>query len=114
MLPTYSQLAHLYSVAKAADDPIAFRSTLLIAALHYAWRYSNLEPFESTFIFHKVEGMRMINDALVEGPDPSTACLIIRQISALIFAEARDTPDPIEIALRQPIHDCQGRRPPVA
>ncbi|RFN49921.1 hypothetical protein FIE12Z_5820 [Fusarium flagelliforme] len=44
----------LKSVSHSSD---ALRNTMLIAGLHYAWNAGQLQSFEPTFLFHKIQTM---------------------------------------------------------
>ncbi|KAH7126126.1 hypothetical protein EDB81DRAFT_810448 [Dactylonectria macrodidyma] len=73
-------------LSRAIQSPDTLRSSLLIAGLHYAWNSGQLQNFESTFLFHKVEAMRLVNVWLGNlQPKAATSC--IREISTLAFAE---------------------------
>ncbi|KAB5518855.1 hypothetical protein GE09DRAFT_1208189 [Coniochaeta sp. 2T2.1] len=67
-------------------DPYALRSTLIIAGLHYAWNTGNLQSFEPTFLFHKVESIRTVNDWM-QTRDAAQAAVAVRQVLTLGFAE---------------------------
>ncbi|KAM0410507.1 hypothetical protein ACHAPD_010313 [Fusarium lateritium] len=40
------------------------RNTMLIAGLHFAWNTGQLQSFEPTFLFHKIEAMNSVNKFL--------------------------------------------------
>ncbi|KAI5455990.1 hypothetical protein BGZ63DRAFT_367804 [Mariannaea sp. PMI_226] len=74
------------SLALTIQNPNAFRSSLLIAALHYTWNAGSLRSYESTFLFHKVDAMQLINEWL-GSPSPKLVTTCIREICTLAFAE---------------------------
>ncbi|KAH6884154.1 hypothetical protein B0T10DRAFT_493692 [Thelonectria olida] len=73
-------------LALATQNPDALRGSLLIAALHYAWNVGNLRNYESTFLYHKVEAMRLVNGWL-KNMQPKVATTCIREICTLAFTE---------------------------
>ncbi|KAK7219093.1 hypothetical protein V2G26_007096 [Clonostachys chloroleuca] len=46
-------------------NPAALRDTLLVAGMHYIMRTRDVKTFDSTFLFHKIEIIRQINERLV-------------------------------------------------
>lgn len=68
------------------NDPHALRLTLLIAALHFEWTTGSMQSFESTFLFHKVKLIHMVNKWITERQPERTTC-IISQIASLCFIE---------------------------
>ncbi|KAL7781885.1 hypothetical protein V8C43DRAFT_297210 [Trichoderma afarasin] len=68
------------------NDPHALRLTLLIAALHFEWTTGSMQYFESTFLFHKVKLIHMVNKWITERQPERTTC-IISQIASLCFIE---------------------------
>jgi hypothetical protein len=59
-----------------ADNPESFRSILLIAALHFAWRSGNLGEYERTYLYHKIKCMESVNKHLAEwSRDGNLACM---------------------------------------
>lgn len=73
-------------MAAVSQDAYALRNTLLIAGLYYAWKAGDMYTYESTFLFHKIEAMGLVNKWLSR-PDSGTLNVCIRQISTLCFAE---------------------------
>lgn len=67
-------------------DCVIFRNSLLVAGLHYAWNTGQLHSFESTFLYHKIEAIRMVNQRL-HNLQTETVQLCIRQIAMLFFVE---------------------------
>ncbi|KAH8648645.1 hypothetical protein BX600DRAFT_503018 [Xylariales sp. PMI_506] len=79
------------SVAFAALDPHALRSTMLIAALHHCWHTKRLDAYRSTFLFHKVESLQVINRWLQEDAlrnDPRIVTQGLKTICTLGLTEA--------------------------
>ena len=74
------------SLVLATQNPDAFRSILLLAAVHYSWKTGALNHFESTYLLHKLDCIRAINHSLA---DPngivSTAC--IKTVATLCITE---------------------------
>ncbi|KAM0350991.1 hypothetical protein ACHAPU_002769 [Fusarium lateritium] len=68
------------------DDPGALRSAILLAGMHFSFQYGDLALFEPTFLFHKVEVMRMINQ-WIASKDSKLKAEIIRQMATLAFTE---------------------------
>lgn len=68
------------------NDPHALRLTLLIAALHFEWTTGSMQSFESTFLFHKVKLIQMVNKWITKRQPQLKAC-IISQIASLCFIE---------------------------
>ncbi|KAL2817714.1 hypothetical protein BDW59DRAFT_152516 [Aspergillus cavernicola] len=74
-------------IALATLDEHALRSTILIAGIHYSWNTGNLQAYESAFLFHKVESIRIINTWL-KVSDSKTFVVCVRQILTIALAEA--------------------------
>jgi hypothetical protein len=74
------------SLDAVVHDPYALRSTLIIAGLHYFWNTGHLRSYEPTFLFHKVESIRTINN-WVEKQDAISAAVAVRQVVTLGLAE---------------------------
>jgi hypothetical protein len=59
---------------------------LLMAALHYSWKTGSLQAFENTFLFHKGESIRLVNDWLGDRSVMTiTSC--IKLVATLSIAE---------------------------
>lgn len=54
-------LSHIRSIGRSAQDAVAFRSLLIIAAMHYTWGNGSFAGFTSTFLFHRGESIRLVN-----------------------------------------------------
>ncbi|KAL4952905.1 hypothetical protein BDW69DRAFT_166575 [Aspergillus filifer] len=74
-------------IALATLDEHALRSTFLIAAVHYSWNTANLQVYESAYLFHKVESIRLINTWLATY-DVKRFVVCVRQILTICLAEA--------------------------
>ncbi|UZP38093.1 hypothetical protein NXS19_005909 [Fusarium pseudograminearum] len=61
------------------------RNTMLIAGLHFAWNTGQLQSFEPTFLFHKIEAMNSVNKFLRNSRIKYTVC--VRNIATLCFTE---------------------------
>ncbi|SPJ77966.1 uncharacterized protein FTOL_06374 [Fusarium torulosum] len=68
------------------DDPGALRSAILLAGMHFSFQYGDLALFESTFLFHKLEVMQMINQ-WIASRDSKLRAEIIRHMATLAFTE---------------------------
>ena len=58
---------------------------MLIAGLHYAWNAGQLQSFEPTFLFHKIQTMSDVNKFLHKSDKKYAVC--VRNISTLCFSE---------------------------
>lgn len=76
------------SIGPAMHDPGAFRSTLLIAGLHYSWNAGGLLAFDSTYRFHMGASLRTVNRWLDDKNTRKTA-RCVRLIATLSFTEVR-------------------------
>lgn len=74
------------SLALANLDKHALRSTIIIAGIHYCWNTGDLRSYDSAFLFHKVESIRIINRWL-EVADSQTFVVCMRQILTICLAE---------------------------
>ncbi|OBS24171.1 hypothetical protein FPOA_04718 [Fusarium poae] len=61
------------------------RNTMLIAGLHFAWNTGQLQSFEPTFLFHKIEAMNSVNKFLRNSAMKYAVC--VRNIATLCFTE---------------------------
>ncbi|CAJ0542479.1 Ff.00g000990.m01.CDS01 [Fusarium sp. VM40] len=73
--------------SSVVQHPDALRDTLLVAGLHYAWTVGDLQTYKSTFLFHKVSTIRMLNGWLQNIQQPGLMTFI-RHVSILCFIEA--------------------------
>ncbi|CEL04211.1 hypothetical protein ASPCAL05342 [Aspergillus calidoustus] len=74
-------------IALATLDEHALRSTILIAGIHYSWNTGTLQAYESSFLFHKIESIRIINTWL-QASDRRAFVVCVRQILTMCLAEA--------------------------
>ncbi|VUC24197.1 unnamed protein product [Clonostachys rosea] len=56
-------------MSSAVQDPFALRNMLLIAGIHYAWNLGDLQAFEPTFLSHKIQAIRLVNEGLTSSSD---------------------------------------------
>lgn len=76
----------LSSLAMSVQEPSALRSAMLIAGLHYSWQKGSLQDFESTYLYHKGECIRLVNNWVNDFDTRATAdCMQL--ISTLVLAE---------------------------
>ncbi|KAH7131665.1 hypothetical protein B0J13DRAFT_610754 [Dactylonectria estremocensis] len=73
-------------LASLAQHPNALRNTLLIAGLHYAWKVGGLQTYELTFLFHKIETIRLLNDWMKDSQSDDLMA-IVQHIATLCFTE---------------------------
>ncbi|KAH8659864.1 hypothetical protein BX600DRAFT_466841 [Xylariales sp. PMI_506] len=71
----------------ATQEPTALRSTLIIAAIHYSWAAGTLNEFQQTFLYHKGETLRLVNEWL-QKPDISQSSTIMKLIASLSIIES--------------------------
>ncbi|KAI1066338.1 hypothetical protein LB506_008197 [Fusarium annulatum] len=69
------------------DNPCGLRSAILMAGMHFSFQFGDLATFESTFLYHKIEVMRVINRWIASG-DYKLEAAIIREMATLAFTEA--------------------------
>ncbi|KAG7406482.1 hypothetical protein Forpe1208_v014256 [Fusarium oxysporum f. sp. rapae] len=72
---------------KTPDNPCALRSAILMAGMHFSFQFGDLATFESTFLYHKIEVMRVINH-WIASRDYKLEAAIIREMATLAFTEA--------------------------
>lgn len=61
---------------------------MLIAGSHYAWNQGGLRDYEPTFLHHKVETMRLVNEWLT-APDTGAFNRCVQQVGTLCLTEVR-------------------------
>lgn len=84
--PEICLIKPMHSLVLATQDPEAFRSILLLAAVHHSWKTGALHHFEATYLFHKIECIRAINQYLSNTARyVSTAC--IKAVATLCITE---------------------------
>ncbi|KAF4462447.1 hypothetical protein FALBO_10743 [Fusarium albosuccineum] len=92
------------SLTTIINEPYAFRSALLIAALHFVWNTGSLQSFEATFLVHKVQAIRMV-DEWIASRKLSLITAVIRQIATLCFAEVMGRSDNEDDCVEQELAD---------
>ena len=70
----------------AMHGPGTFRACILLAAMHYSWREGSLTTMKETYLYHKLEAMRLINDQISD-PVLSTSDGCINTIASLALTE---------------------------
>ncbi|KAL9564968.1 hypothetical protein ACKAV7_010882 [Fusarium commune] len=63
------------------------QDTLLVAGLHYAMATGDIQTYDSTILFHKVETIQLINKSL-ENPPLTGIMTLIRRIATLCLTES--------------------------
>ncbi len=58
--------------------------------MHYSWMEGSLDAMEETYLHHKLEAMRLVNEQIGD-PVLSTSDGCINTITALALTEVRDT-----------------------
>ena len=59
-----------------------------MAALHYSWKTGSLNDYENTFLHHKGESIRLVNEWLGH-PDARTSAACMKLIATLSVTEVR-------------------------
>ncbi|KAF4980015.1 hypothetical protein FZEAL_3877 [Fusarium zealandicum] len=72
-----------------ANDPNTLRNTLLLAGLHYAWKFEDLCSVESTILCHKIQSIRLVNNWLVDKTSQANILLCAKYITTLCDIEAK-------------------------
>ncbi|KAL1905537.1 hypothetical protein Sste5344_008762 [Sporothrix stenoceras] len=72
-------------IAMVLQDAGLFRGCILLTAMHYAWINGGLGDMEETYLYHKVEAIRMVNEHI---SDPAWSELCANVIAALALAES--------------------------
>lgn len=62
-----------------------------MAGMHFSFQFGDLAIFESTFLYHKIEVMRIINGWIASG-DYKLEAAIIREMATLAFTEVSHAP----------------------
>ncbi|KAF5563935.1 sterol regulatory element-binding ECM22 [Fusarium phyllophilum] len=75
-------------LARMIDNPCALRSAILMAGMHFSFQFGDLAIFESTFLYHKIEVMRVIN-RWIASRDYKLEAAIIREMATLAFTESK-------------------------
>lgn len=66
---------------------------MLIAGLHYAWNAGQLQSYEPTFLFHKIQTMSDVNKSIQNSDKKYAIC--VRNISTLCFSEVTGLHSPL-------------------
>lgn len=72
-------------IAMVLQDAGLFRACLLLAAMHYSWINGSLADMEETYLYHKVEAIRLVNEHI---SDPAWSEMCANVIAALALAES--------------------------
>ncbi len=59
-----------------------------MAALHYSWKTGSLNDYENTFLHHKGESIRLVNEWLGH-PDARTSAACMKLIATLSVTEVQ-------------------------
>ncbi|EXL97600.1 hypothetical protein FOIG_09925 [Fusarium odoratissimum NRRL 54006] len=95
-------------LARMTDNPCALRSAILMAGMHFSFQFGDLATFESTFLYHKIEVMRVINRWIASG-DYKLEAAIIREMATLAFAEVKRPTLPFPESLAHRVYQaCHG------
>jgi hypothetical protein len=88
----YSQLIAflLGSQGVPAEDSICYHNGLVMAAMHHAWLRGSYKEIEETYIFHKLEIIRAVNESISKSA-PMAETGIVEAINSLSMAEVRNT-----------------------
>jgi hypothetical protein len=46
-------------------DPINLQTTMLLAAVHYAWRTGSMKGYEKAYLYYRYESIRFVNELIV-------------------------------------------------
>ncbi|KAF4987827.1 hypothetical protein FGRMN_10143 [Fusarium graminum] len=68
------------------SDPDALRTAVLIAGTHFAFNVGSLQAFEPTFLFHRIETLRMVKE-WVSGGDPKLIASVTSKVATLAYTE---------------------------
>ncbi|KAF5704843.1 hypothetical protein FMUND_12342 [Fusarium mundagurra] len=68
------------------SDPGALRNAILMAATHFTFKVGSLEAFEHTFLFHRIETVRLVKKWLASG-DVTLSAATTKQIATLAYTE---------------------------
>ncbi|KAF5644930.1 hypothetical protein F52700_2411 [Fusarium sp. NRRL 52700] len=82
---TVKPLSHLSQITTKID-PEALRNAILMAATHFTFKVGSLEAFEHTFLFHRIETVRLVKKWLSSG-DLTLSAAITKQIATLAYTE---------------------------
>ncbi|RFN45070.1 hypothetical protein FIE12Z_10688 [Fusarium flagelliforme] len=75
-------------VASATRDPNILQNTMLVSALHYTWNNKgDLALFEPTFLLHKIESIKQINNWLASSSSAKDVVRCAKYISTHCIVE---------------------------
>ncbi|KAH7213761.1 hypothetical protein BKA60DRAFT_462152 [Fusarium oxysporum] len=80
------KIVNLDSMPYTISDPEALRNAILMAATHFTFKVGSLEAFEHTFLFHRIETVRLVKKWLSSG-DLTLSAAITKQIATLAYTE---------------------------
>lgn len=78
--------AYVDSMPYTISEPEALRNAILMAATHFTFKVGSLEAFEHTFLFHRIETVRLVKKWLSSG-DLTLSAAITKQIATLAYTE---------------------------
>ncbi len=81
------------------QDPTIFHGCLLLAGMHWYWVHGDVTMIQDTYLYHKLEAIRLVNEQLGD-PGTKSSDSVIGTIACLALAEVRST----DHALTQ--HQC--------
>ena len=94
------------SVTLAIRDPALFHGALLLAGMHWHWLNGDVAVIQETYLYHKLEAIRLVNDQLA---DPNTshsdsvigtiACLALAEVSHFHQAHSHHCPPPPSLSV---------------
>jgi hypothetical protein len=68
------------------QDAALLRSALMLTAMHFQWMRGTLGDMEETYLYHKVEAMRIVNDQLGD-PVASSSDDCLYLVASLALSE---------------------------
>ncbi|EXM28876.1 hypothetical protein FOTG_05150 [Fusarium oxysporum f. sp. vasinfectum 25433] len=83
---SFQPIVNLDSMPYTISDPEALRNAILMAATHFTFKVGSLEAFEHTFLFHRIETVRLVKKWLSTG-DLTLSSAITKQIATLAYTE---------------------------
>jgi hypothetical protein len=84
----HSELIIIYlgSQGVPAEDAVCYHNGLVMAAMHQSWLRGSYVEVEETYIFHKLEIIRAVNESISESA-PMAQTGIVEAINSLSMAE---------------------------
>ncbi|KAG5744744.1 hypothetical protein H9Q70_012556 [Fusarium xylarioides] len=80
------ELFNYYCMPYTISDPEALRDAILMAATHFTFKVGSIQAFEHTFLFHRIETVRLVKKWLSSG-DVKLSAAITKQIATLAYTE---------------------------